>query len=137
MLDIPSPYQAHPNGLLHLPRFLAKIKKFLKGDLPKSYQRNFTKGFDGFLCLHIGVEPADVIECVKGTTDDAEIDQNLNKIFPKELNPHIWNRKVVQMGMSDLAREKLKEVKRNLAAEHREDLVSFADVIDFDEGKIS
>lgn len=137
MLDIPSPYQAHPNGLLHLPRFLAKIKKFLKGELPKSYQRNFTKGFDGFLCLHIGVEPADVIECVKDTTDDAEIDQNLNKIFPKELNPHIWNRKVVQMGMSDLAREKLKEVKRNLAAEHREDLVSFADVIDFDEEKIS
>ena len=137
MLDIPSPYQAHPNGLLHLPRFLAKIKKFLKGELPKSYQRNFTKGFDGFLCLHIGVEPADVIECVKDTTDDAEIDQNLNKIFPKELNPHIWNRKVVQMGMSDLAREKLKEVKRNLAAENREDLVSFADVIDFDEGKIS
>ena len=137
MLDIPSPYQAHSNGLLHLPRFLAKIKKFLKGELPKSYQRNFTKGFDGFLCLHLGVEPEDVIECVKNSKSDAEIDQNLTDLFPKELHSHIWNRKVVQMGMSDLAREKLNDVKRNLAAEKREDLVSFADIIDFDEGKIS
>ena len=37
------------------------------------------------------------------------------------------------MGMSDLAREKLNEVKKNLNADHREDLLSFADIIDFDE----
>ena len=40
------------------------------------------------------------------------------------------------MGMSDLAREKLNEVKKNLNADHREDLLSFADIIDFDEEKI-
>ena len=41
------------------------------------------------------------------------------------------------MGMSDLALEKLSEVKKNLGADGREDLISFADVIDFDEGKIT
>lgn len=40
------------------------------------------------------------------------------------------------MGASDLARDKLEEVKKNLGAGNRSDLVSFADVIDFDEGKI-
>ena len=137
MLDIPSPYQAHPNGLLHLPRFIAKIKKFLEDKLPESYQRNFTKGFDGFLCLHLGVEPDDVINCVKNAKDEAELSQNLQALFPKELNAPVWNRKVVQMGMSDLALEKLREVKKNLGAADRSDLISFADVIDFDEGKIT
>ncbi len=135
-LDLPSPYQAHRFGLLHLPRFIAKIKKHLNGNLPASYQRNFTKGFDGFLCLHLGVDPEQIIECVKTTSSDSELDERLMEILPKDLEPHIWNRKVVQMGTADLAKDKLKEVRSNLGAADREDLISFADVIDFDERKI-
>ena len=136
VLDLPSPYEAHPNGLLHLPRFIAKIKKHLLGQLPKSYQRNFTKGFDGFLCLHLSIEPTEIIECVKNAKSDDELNRNLKVLLPKNLRASTWNRKVVQMGMSDLAREKLNEVKKNLNADHREDLLSFADIIDFDEEKI-
>ena len=135
-LDLPSPYQAHPCGLLHLPRFLAKIKKHLNGELPASYQRNFTKGFDGFLCLHLGLDPERIVECVKSSANDAELNEELYKIFPHDLKPHVWNRKVVQMGTADMAKDKLKEVRHNLGASEREDLISFADVIDFDERKI-
>lgn len=135
-LDLPSPYQAHRCGLLHLPRFLAKIAKHLKGDLPESYQRNFTKGFDGFLCLHLGLEPAEIIECVENANNDEQLEHLLKKIFPSDLKPHIWNRKVVQMGMTDMAKDKLIEVRRNLGGEARHDLISFADVIDYDEKKI-
>ena len=69
---------------------------------------------------------------------DSEKDLNirLKKIFPENLRSHIWNRKVVQMGMSDMALEKLEEVKDDLGASGREDLRSFADVIEFDEGRI-
>ena len=136
-LDLPSPYQAHYSGLLHLPRFLAKVKKHLSGNLPASYQRNFTKGFDGFLCLHLEVEPDQIIECVKSSESEEELDIKLAKIFPPDLKPHIWNRKVVQMGTADMAKEKLSEVKSNLGAADRDDLISFADVIDFDERKIT
>lgn len=136
LLDLPSPYEAHPCGLLHLPRFLAKVKKLLKGTLPKSYQRNFTKGFDGFLCLHLGVEPQQVIDCVRSSKTEKELDQNLVKIFPNKLNVNQWNRRVVQIGMSDMALEKLNEIKKDLGASDRDDLRSFADVIDFDERKI-
>ena len=134
--DLPSPYQSHSLGLLHLPRFIAKIRKHLNNELPKSYQRNFTKGFDGFLCLHLGIDPQDVIECVKNTANDQELEIKLKELFPAKLNSHIWNRKVVQMGMSDMALEKLEEVKLDLGAENRSDLLSFADVIEFDEGRI-
>ena len=134
--DLPSPYQSHPLGLLHLPRFIAKIRKHLKGELPRSYQRNFTKGFDGFLCLHLGVEPEDIIECVRSTSTDKELNEKLRELLPENLSAHVWNRKVVQMGMSDMALEKLEEVKSDLGAENRVDLRSFADVIEFDEGRL-
>ncbi len=137
LLDLPSPYQAHqPTGLLHLPRFIAKIRKHLAGELPKSYQRNFTKGFDGFLCLHLGVEPKDVIECVKNSNSCEKLNHNLAQLFPLDIKAHEWNRRVVQIGMSDMALEKLREIKEGLGASDREDLRSFADVIDFDEQKI-
>ena len=134
--DLPSPYQSHALGLLHLPRFLVKIRKHLDGALPKSYQRNFTKGFDGFLCLHLGVEPEDIIECVRSTSTDKELNKKLGELLPENLSAHVWNRKVVQMGMSDMALEKLEEVKSDLGAENRVDLRSFADVIEFDEGRL-
>lgn len=134
--DLPSPYQAHPCGLLHLPRFLAKIRKHLAGGLPKSYQRNFTKGFDGFLCLHLGVDPQEVVAIVRESGDEEEVDRRLAELFPADLRPHVWNRKLVQMGMSDVAREKLEEVKGDMGAAERADLLSFADVIELDEGRL-
>ena len=136
LLDLPSPYEAHACGLLHLPRFIAKIKKHLSGDLPKSYQRNFTKGFDGFLCLHLGIEPQQVIDCVQKATSEHSLNDDLKAIFPANLRAHEWNRRVVQIGMSDMALEKLTEIKEGLGATNRDDLRSFADVIDFDEQKI-
>ena len=48
-LDLPSPYEAHKSGLLHLPRFIAKIRKHLNGQLPKSYQSVISqRGLMGF-----------------------------------------------------------------------------------------
>lgn len=136
LLDLPSPYVPHQCGLLHLPRFIAKIRKHLGPGLPKSYQRNFTKGFDGFLCLHLGIDPKDVIEIVRSSADDDEVDRRLMEIFPEDLKVHVWNRKVVQMGMSEMGREKLREVKEEMGVADRDDLVSFADMIDFDEERI-
>ena len=114
-----------------------RLKKHLTGSLPKSYQRNFTKGFDGFLCLHLGVDPEQMIDCVQKAQNEEELNQSLLALFPDELRANEWNRRVVQIGMSDLALEKLNEIKDGLGASDREDLRSFADVIDFDEKKIS
>lgn len=134
--DLPSPYLPHRCGLLHLPRFLAKIRKHLDGELPKSYQRNFTKGFDGFLCLHLNIDPQQVIDIVRESSSPEEIDRKLKEIFPADLRVPVWNRKLVQMGMSEMGRERLEEVKATMGASDRKDLLSFADMIDFDEGRL-
>lgn len=136
LLDLPSPYTAHELGLLHLPRFIAKIRKHLTTGLPKSYQRNFTKGFDGFLCLHLGVEPQQVIEAVKESADDTELTLKLKALFPEDLKTHVWNRKVVQMGLSEMGQARLQEVKAEMGVADRADLLTFADMIDYDEERI-
>lgn len=135
--DLPSSYLPHrATGLLHLARFLGKIRKHLAGELPKSYQRNFCKGFDRFLCLHLGVDPEQVIACVREARDEADLDARLLALFPQDLRVHVWNRELVQKGMSEMGREALADAKRKMGAEHRTDLISFADMIDFDEGRI-
>lgn len=136
--DLPSSYIPHPaTGLLHLPRFIAKIRKHLRGELPASYQRNFCRGFDGFLCLHLGVEPQLVVEAVREAGDDDDaLDAKLKALFPADVRPAKWNRELVQRGMSEMGREALQQAKDKMGAGHRTDLISFADMIDFDEGRI-
>lgn len=135
--DLPSPYIPHrATGLLHLPRFIAKIRKHLAGGLPKSYQRNFTKGFDGFLCMHLGVEPRQVIDAVREASDDADLDRRLLAFFPADLRVARWNRELVQKGMSPMGRQALDDARAKMGIPERTDLMSFADMIDYDEGRI-
>lgn len=134
--DLPSPYIPHACGLLHLPRFIAKAKKAVAGELGKSYQRNYKKGFDRFLCLHLGIDPDEVEEIVRISTDDSEIDARLAEIFPEDLKIAKWNREVVQKGLSPMGRESLEQAKRKMGIEDRVDLMTFADMIEFDEERI-
>lgn len=137
--DLPSPYLPHArSGLLHLPRFIAKIRKHLRGELPKSYQRNFCRGFDRFLCLHLGIDPGAVIEAVRSSGENEEaLEARLAELFPEDVRAAKWNRELVQKGMSEMGREALQEAKAKMGAGHRDDLLSFADMIEFDEGRIS
>lgn len=134
--DLPSPYIPHSCGLLHLPRFIAKAKRAVKGELGKSYQRNYKRGFDRFLCLHLGIDPDAVEEIVRTSADDAEINRHLLKILPEDIRVAKWNREIVQKGMSEMGREALERAKDKMDISDRKDLVSFADMIEFDEERI-
>ena len=134
--DLPSPYVPHACGLLHLPRFIAKAKRHVKDELGNSYQRNYKKGFDRFICLHLGIDPETVEEIVRESSSDEEIDKRLAEIFPSDLRVEKWNRELVQKGMSEMGREALSSAKRKMGIEDRTDLISFADMIEFDEERI-
>jgi hypothetical protein len=137
LYDLPSPYLAdRVFGLLHLPRFLAKIRKHLAGALPKSYQRNFTKGFDGFLCLHLGLDPQAIIEIVRLHENDDAVLEALKAILPSDISAPVWNRKLVQIGMSPTGQAKLQEIKTQMGLVDRPDLLSFADIIEVDENRL-
>lgn len=136
--DLPSPYEAHPCGLLHLPRFIAKIRKHLADELPKSYQKNFCRGFDRFLCMHLGIDPQQVVEAVKQAgEDEIELDRLLGEIFPEDLRVADWNREVTSKGRTEAGREFLATSLTNMGTPGMIGTIDcVCHMIDFDEGRI-
>ncbi len=136
--DLPSPYEAHSSGLLHLPRFIAKCRKHLRGELPKSYQKNFCRGFDRFLCMHLGIDPQDVLKTVEASGDNsAALDAALKELFPADLRVADWNREVTHKGQTEAGREFLAESLTNMGTPEKiGEILSVMDMMDFDEGRI-
>jgi hypothetical protein len=136
---LPSPYLPHAaSGLLYLPRFIAKCK-YVKahGALPASYAKNYKRGLDRFLSMHLGVEPCAVEKIVHTSADDAEIDRRLLALFPKDARAAQWNRELVQKGMTPAGAAFLLEALTNMGcADRAGEIRSIADLIDFDEGRI-
>ena len=137
---LPSPYLPHrATGLLYLPRFLSKCRYVKEhGALPASYAKNYKRGLDRFLCLHLGVEPGAVEQAVVSAgDDDAAVDRNLLALFPADVRAAHWNRELVHKGMTPAGREFLKEALTAMGCADRVDsILSVPDLIDFDEGRI-
>lgn len=140
LTDLPSPYVPHAaTGLLHLPRFLAKCR-YVKthGALPPSYAKNYKRGCDRFLSQHLGIDPAAVEKIVFESADDAEIEAKLKRLLPADVRAAAWNRRYVQMGMTEAGREFLKEALTAMGcADRADEIKSVPDLIDFDEGRIA
>lgn len=100
LTTLPSPYLPHAaTGLLYLPRFLAKCRHVqAHGALPKSYAKNYKRGLDRFLCMHLGIDPADVERLVHATApgDEAAVEAGLKKLLPADVRAAKWNRELVQ-----------------------------------------
>lgn len=136
---LPSPYLAHDGtGLLYLPRFLAKCQ-YVKahGSLPASYAKNYKRGLDRFLCLHLGIDPAAVEKIVFESSTAEDIETKLKALLPTDPRAAKWNRELTQKGMTPAGREFLKTALTVMGCADREDEIkSVPDLIDFDEGRI-
>jgi hypothetical protein len=136
---LPSPYLPHPgSGLLYLPRFLAKCRYVKEhGALPASYAKNYKRGLDRFLCLHLGVDPAAVEKLVHDAATEAELEMKLRALLPADVRAAKWNRDLVQKGMTEAGRGFLQEALTAMGCADRvDDIRSVPDLIDFDEGRI-
>jgi hypothetical protein len=139
LTGLPSPYLAHPaTGLLYLPRFIAKCRYVKEhGSLPPSYAKNYKRGIDRFLCLHLGVDPDEVERAVHASADDAALDRRLAELFPADVRAARWNRELCQKGMTPAGQQFLKEALTAMGCADRiGEIRSVPDLIDFDEGRI-
>jgi len=136
---LPSPYLPHAaTGLLYLPRFLAKCK-YVKahGALPASYAKNYKRGIDRFLCLHLGIDPAAVEKIVHEAADDVEVERRLGELLPKDVQAHKWNRELAQKGLTPAGQEFIGQALTAMGCADRiGEIKSVPDLIDFDEGRI-
>jgi|SRR5882724_1191994 len=139
LTSLPPAYLLHPaTGLLHLPRFLAKCRYVKEhGALPASYAKNYKRGLDRFLCLHLGIDPAAVEKIVFESADDAEVEWRLRALLPADVRAHQWNRNYVQKGLTPAGAEFLKEALTAMGcADRAGEIKSVPDLIEFDEGRI-
>jgi Domain of unknown function (DUF5069) len=139
LTSLPSAYEPHgPTGLLHLPRFLAKCRYVKEhGSLPASYAKNFKRGMDRFLCLHLGIDPSSVEKLVLESNDEAEVELGLKSLLPADVRAAKWNREFVQKGMTPAGREFLGEALTAMGcADMSEEIKSVPDLIEFDEGRL-
>jgi hypothetical protein len=139
LTELPSPYLAHTaTGLLYLPRFLAKCR-YVKdhGKLPPSYAKNYKRGCDRFLCLHLGIDPDAVEKIVFESASEAAIEASLKALLPADVRAAKWNREIVQKGMTEAGRDFIKTALTAMGCADRVDEIkSIPDLIDFDEGRI-
>lgn len=139
LTSLPSPYLPHAaTGLLYLPRFIAKCRYVKEhGALPPSYAKNYKRGIDRFLCLHLGVDPGAVEKLVHESSTDEELDQKLRGLFPADVRAAAWNRNLVQKGMTAAGQEFILEALTKMGcADRAGEIRSIPDLIDFDEGRI-
>jgi hypothetical protein len=139
LTDLPSAYLPHAaTGLLHLPRFLAKCR-YVKahGALPPSYAKNYKRGCDRFLSQHLGIDPAAVEKIVLESSTDEEIEAKLKQLLPADVRAAQWNRRYVQMGMTEAGRGFLKEALTAMGCADRiDEIKSVPDLMEFDERRI-
>jgi hypothetical protein len=136
---LPSPYIAHAaTGLLYLPRFLAKCRYVKEhGALPPSYAKNYKRGIDRFLSLHLGIDPAAVEKIVFESSSDEEVEAKLKTLLPGDVRAAKWNRELAQKGMTDAGQEFIKIALTAMGCPDRVgEIRSVPDLIDFDEGRI-
>jgi gluconokinase len=126
-------------GWVHLPRFIDKIRLHLAGKLAPDYRDNFTKGFDGKWLAAAGVEAAKFIEVVRNSITDGEVCDWVRKNVTKtEAEKAAFRESVLDFPRPDdePMQARLKSRKEESGLGRRDDIKSFVDYIDADEGRL-
>lgn len=125
-------------GWVYLPRFVDKIRLHLAGKLHADYQDNFTKGFDAKWLAAAGVTAERFIEVVRNSTTDGEIcDWIIIHGVSAGESKAAFREHLLTHGKEDdpALRTRLKLRKEQAGLAHRDDILTFADFIDADEGR--
>lgn len=134
--NLRSPY-AKVGGLFYVPRMLDKIRLHSAGQLPQEYHANLGSGFDGRAVSFLWIEYAALVERVRQGGSDEEIltwaVAQGRQPSPEEIE--IWNDFMRKRGWNDESSARLAKRKKESSLEQRNDVQTFFDYIDADEGR--
>ena len=127
------------DGWAYLPRFIDKIRMHLAGRLHSDYQPNFAhKGFDAEWLKAAGLKAEDFIAVVQGTITDGEVfDWVRTHVKASAADKARFNQWLLNRGneADPAIRQRLQQRKVEAGLGHRDDLQTFVDFIDADEGR--
>jgi gluconokinase len=134
--NLRSPY-VQTGGIFYFPRMLDKIRLHAAGHLPADFHANLGSGFDGRALTFLWIEYATLVERVKeGGTDDEILEWAVTQgRQPGAEEIEIWNDFMRKRGWNDESSERLAMRKRESGLENRDDVQTFFDYIDADEGR--
>jgi gluconokinase len=123
--------------LVYFGRMLDKIRLHADGKLPADYTSNLGEGFDKACVQLLGVKYEDVVNRTKeGGTDEEILEwSRKNGRALIDQDQYVWNEFMRKRGWSDSASQRLAERKAESGFSARDDIQTFFDYIDADEGR--
>jgi hypothetical protein len=126
-------------GMMYFPRMLDKIRLHSRGELHEDYHKNLgaPQTLDGACCNFLRVNYDDLRERVlQGGTDEEILEWCFQSgLQPNEGDLFVWNAFVTKLGWSDSFTPALEKRKKKYGIADRTDILTTADLIDFDEGR--
>lgn len=127
--------------MVYFRRMLDKIRLHAKGELSSDYHQNLgaQHAADGACCNFLRVNYPDLRgRVLSGGTDEQIMEWCFeNGRRPNEGDLRLWNSFALKLGWRDFASETLEKRKKEHGIEHRTDIVTIPDLIDFDEGRLT
>jgi hypothetical protein len=141
MATYPKSPKEMTRGMMYFPRMLDKIWRHARGELHEDYHKNLgaPRTLDGACCNFLRVNYNDLRERVfQGGTDEEILEwcfQNGRQLNEGDIV--IWNAFASKLGWRDFSTSVLNERKKKHGIAGRTDILTIADLIDFDEGRSS
>lgn len=131
-----SPYDK-VSGAFYFARMLDKMRLKAAGSLHEDYHGNLGRGFDGRLCQYLRVSYPDLLQQVRGgKSDDEAWAWCLEHGRPlSEEDVVVWNGFSSTRGWRDGASKSLEDYKRQSGLSHRDDLLTYFEYYEVDEGR--
>jgi hypothetical protein len=125
------------DGIYYFARMLDKIRLHSEGSLPPDFQSNLGTGFDGRCVSFLRIEYPALVKRVRDGGSDGEI---LAWAFAEGRKPsaeeiEIWNDFMRKRGWNDESSQRLALRKQESGFPERDDIQTFFDYIDMDEGR--
>jgi len=127
------------DGWMHLPRYIDKIRLHLAGKLHPDYQPNLGKGFDGLWLQAAGLTHEQLVAVVQASITDGEVCDWVRQHVKKSAAEKAAHREAMLRypPPEDRAgQERLQQRKQESGLAHRDDIRTFVDYIDADEGRL-
>jgi len=134
--NLRSPY-VQVGDLYYFARMLDKIRLHAAGQLPQEYHANLGSGFDGRAISFLWLEYAALVERVRqgGTDEEVFTWAVAQGRQPSREEIEIWNDFMRKRGWNDESSERLMMRKKESNLEAKDDIQTFFDYIDADEGR--
>lgn len=136
---IRSPY-VMVSGIVLVARLIDKVRLHAAGQLPAGYHVGFlpnSRTFDDRFCRFIHISYDEFVASVLAGGSDEEI---LERCLQKGRRPdteqiEVWNTFMIKRGWRDSGTPSLIQGKQDAGLAHRDDLVTFFELMDVEEGR--